>query len=161
MDNILAQTMETVGGVVDVVDKAASANDRWLFIAALVLLLGFAAVVIKWLVTSLETKDVAHAAERKELSEKVLAANDKFNSELKAERTAARAERAADQASFLASLERHDSALNALTLEQKAGTAMLTEHVREVRDRYKVDMQKVIHEELVTLGIKVKKESET
>src|SRR5688572_11950896 len=98
MHIILAQTQEVVKAAMEVADKASAANDRWLFIATLFVLLAFAGFVVKWLVTSLETKDTAHAVERKELSEKVLAANAKFNEEMKAERQDVRNQRALDQA---------------------------------------------------------------
>jgi len=46
----------------NIVDHASNANDRWLFIATLLILLGFAAMVIRWLVKRLEQQSVAHSA---------------------------------------------------------------------------------------------------
>ena len=45
----------------NIVDHAAGANDRWLFIATLLILLGFAGMVIRWLVRRLEQQTQAHA----------------------------------------------------------------------------------------------------
>lgn len=36
------------------IDELANKSDRWLFIAALVLLLGFGAIVVKWLLAQLD-----------------------------------------------------------------------------------------------------------
>lgn len=57
----IAQAQNTVDAI-SFVDKAAAASDRWLFIAAIVLILFFAFAVIKYLVNELATA-------RKEASE--------------------------------------------------------------------------------------------
>jgi len=45
-----------------VVDKAAAASDRWLFLAALAIIIAGGVAVIRYLVNSLEKKDAAHSA---------------------------------------------------------------------------------------------------
>ena len=45
-----------------VVDKAAAASDRWLFLAAIALIIAGGVAVIRYLVNSLEKKDAAHSA---------------------------------------------------------------------------------------------------
>lgn len=45
-----------------VVDKAAAASDRWLFLLALAIIIFGGVAVIRYLVNSLERKDTAHAA---------------------------------------------------------------------------------------------------
>jgi hypothetical protein len=44
-----------------VVDKAAAASDRWLFLAALAIIIAGGVAVIRYLVNSLEKKDAAHS----------------------------------------------------------------------------------------------------
>lgn len=56
--NIIAQ-IETVKKIVD---EASGASDRWLFIAALAIIIIGGSLVIRWLVKGIETKDIAHAA---------------------------------------------------------------------------------------------------
>ena len=43
-----------------IVDKAATASDRWLFLAALAIIIIGGSMVIRWLVASLEKKDKVH-----------------------------------------------------------------------------------------------------
>ncbi len=94
---MIAQAETIVKSASEIVDKAAAQNDRWLFLAALVLLLIFVAVVIKWLVDHISQKDKAivekesrHDAERKEARTEFLKAlNDQrsdFRLELQTER---------------------------------------------------------------------------
>ncbi len=94
---MLAQTETIVKSASEFVDKAAAQNDRWLFLAALVILLFFVGVVIRWLVAHITEKDISivekearHDAERKEArSEFLKALNDQradFRAELQTER---------------------------------------------------------------------------
>ena len=46
---------------VDIVDKAARASDRWLFLAAITIIIIGGTIVIRWLVSNIEKKDTAHA----------------------------------------------------------------------------------------------------
>lgn len=46
--------------VVDIVDKASSASDRWLFLASLVVIILGGTACIRWLVSSLQKKDAEH-----------------------------------------------------------------------------------------------------
>lgn len=61
------------------IDVIAAKSDRWLFIAALVLLLGFGALVVKWLLTQLDRQREASAA-----------ATDKLMTHLQADSLAAK-----------------------------------------------------------------------
>lgn len=83
---ILGQIKE----VLPVIEHASQASDRWLFIATLVILMLGGAMVIRWLVKSLEAKDVMMASERKEL-----------HGQMERERIEWRAARKEDQAEFL------------------------------------------------------------
>lgn len=101
------------------VDKAAEASDRWLFLAALAIIIVGGTMIIRWLVASLERKDrehdaktlvliAAHGTERKEWSIALLESKAQFlasladqrkdfREELSTERHACAAERAADR----------------------------------------------------------------
>ncbi len=46
--------------VIDVVDRASHADDRWLFLAALAIIIIGGSLCIRWLVSSLQKKDVEH-----------------------------------------------------------------------------------------------------
>ena len=48
--------------VLTAVDKASAASDRWLFLAALAIIIAGGVAVIRYLVNSLEKKDAAHSA---------------------------------------------------------------------------------------------------
>lgn len=52
---------------VDIVNKASSATDRWLFLAALAIIIIGGSMVIRWLVASLDKKDASHNKEMQEL----------------------------------------------------------------------------------------------
>lgn len=62
------------------IDELANKSDRWLFIAALILLLGFGAVVVKWLLAQLDKQREANQL-----------ATDKLITHLQNESSAARA----------------------------------------------------------------------
>jgi cobalamin biosynthesis protein CbiD len=139
---MLAQTAETIKGVIEGVDKASMAGDRWLFIAALVLLLGFAGLVIKWLVGTIEVKDKAHSEERKIM-----------DAEIKQERTESRAQRKEDQAIFIAEFRTISNDLKMLTKAQEKNTEVLIEHDKEMRDSHKMQLRSAVHEEMARLGL--------
>jgi len=72
-------TLAQLDATLKVVDKASEATDRWLFLAALAIIIVGGTLIIRWLVASLERKDKehdiktmspisAHAVERKEWS---------------------------------------------------------------------------------------------
>lgn len=138
---ILAQTAETAKAIIDGVDKASMAGDRWLFIAALVILLGFAGIVIKWLVGTIEAKDKAHSDERKLM-----------DSEMKAERLESRAQRKEDQAIYVAEFKSITIELHALADAQEKNTEVLIAHDKEMRDSHKLQLRAAVHEELIRQG---------
>lgn len=59
-------TPEQIVAAKQIVDQAASASDRWLFLASLILIIGGGVFIIKWLVRQLESQRAAHAEESKE-----------------------------------------------------------------------------------------------
>lgn len=107
-----------IDDAVRVVDSAAKHDDRWLFIAALVILLIFVGAVIRWLVTHIEKKD--EALERKDiLHDEKLAAREL---EAKAERDA-----------FLATID-------AIRKQMEALTAVVTDHDKRMTKAHDVEM---------------------
>lgn len=117
-----------------IVDRAAESSDRWLFLAALGIIIIGGTLIINWLVKSLERKDnehdaksmaliSSHAVERKEWAIALMEAKAEFlkalseqqkvfREELSTERLAAATERAVDRDA------RHQTAnaLNAVAL---------------------------------------------
>jgi phosphotransferase system glucose/maltose/N-acetylglucosamine-specific IIC component len=59
----------SVEDVSKVVTYASNQSDRWLFIAVLVVLLMFAGMVIRWLVTQMREQRASHEAQQKESME--------------------------------------------------------------------------------------------
>ena len=126
---LFGQMSETV----ELVDKAAQAGDRWLFIAALVLLLSFAGIVIKWLVKSLEAKDALHSNERKALSDSVADIIRKSDAELEKAREQARIDRKEDRQEYLNSIHILNAEIRELAANIAAITQVLTSHDRDTR----------------------------
>lgn len=94
---ILAQFAETTRAATELVDKASVASDRWLFLAALLVIIGGGALIIRWLVVSLETKDAAHVTERNEWRSQQLEAKAGFLEALKQQRVDFREELALER----------------------------------------------------------------
>ncbi len=51
----------------EIVTKASTATDRWLFLAALAIIIIGGSMVIRWLVASLANKDAAHTMEMQDM----------------------------------------------------------------------------------------------
>jgi len=71
-----------------VVDKAAAASDRWLFLAALAIIISGAVLAIRYLVASMEKKDVTHAS----VLERIAAEHSRERSEWRAAQLEAKAQ---------------------------------------------------------------------
>lgn len=76
----VAAHAQTVPVTPEQIDELANKSDRWLFIAALILLLGFGAVVVKWLLAQLDKQREANQL-----------ATDKLITHLQTESSSARA----------------------------------------------------------------------
>ncbi len=116
---IIAQAETMIDSAAKLVDRAAMQNDRWLFLAALVILLAFVAFVIRWLVSHIQEKDRT-IAEKERLTELSRSeARVEFLNALAAQRADFRAELQAERAAVVSSLTR----LAEVTME----------HVKEAR----------------------------
>lgn len=118
-----------VDEVIRQVDVASTKGDRWLFIAALVILLLFVGCVIRWLVTYIQQKDAR--IESKEKENEIKQAG--FWEEAKRERKE-------DQAEFLKSL--HE--LAAQTEAIKALTKVVVDHDTDMRAAHSVELGTMI-----------------
>lgn len=139
---ILAQTAETVGEVVKVIDRASTAGDRWLFIAALVILLIFVGLVIKWLVNHIETKDARIEAKEKEHDQR-----------LKDREAATKAERDGERTAFLTVIEGLKAEVASQTEQIRKLTDVVTVHDRDMRDVHRIETATLVHAELIRLGL--------
>lgn len=126
---ILAQLTEATSFV----DHAASSSDRWLFLAALALIISFGALAIRWLVTSLETKDKGYALERENKDKAHGLEREKLIAEIRAEHLECRAARKEDQNAFLHALELKEEGLRANTKAIEALASVITRHDTDVR----------------------------
>lgn len=130
--NFLAQTDEAIR----LVDSASKQSDRWLFLAALVMLGLVLGLVVKWLVAHIERKDAA-------ITEK-----DKwFEQKLDKKEEAAKVEREAAHTQFLATLAAKDVAfaqiakeLSALTEATEKNTKILVDHDNRMTTAHSVEM---------------------
>lgn len=59
--------MPDVDQTLRAIDHASAMSDRWMFIAVLVILMAFAALCIKWLVSQNEAQRMDHSATIKDL----------------------------------------------------------------------------------------------
>lgn len=107
---ILLAQLETV---LKTVDKAEGASDRWLFLAALAIIIVGGVLCINWLVKSLERKDKehsdktlvmvnAHATERREWALVLQQSKDQFIASLEAQRKDFREEMSAERHAYAA-----------------------------------------------------------
>ncbi len=97
-----------------VVDQAATASDRWLFLAALAIIILGGTACIRWLVAGLEKKDSAHAV-----------AWEKANAEHAKERAEWRAQQLEAKIGFLDALKEQRNDFRAeLSLERNATAQM-------------------------------------
>ncbi len=132
---ILAQLTE----IVPMIDRASEASNRWLFLAAIVVLMLGGALVIRWLVNALEKKDVNAALEREVL-----------HGEIKNERLESRAARKEDQTQYLSSLAAKDAALTQHTKAIEALTAVVTKHDIDMRAAHEIELRQFIRSEIKT-----------
>ena len=126
--------------LVPMVDRAAEASNRWLFLASIVVLMVGGAIVIRWLVSAIAKKDLDAATERNEL-----------HGEIKAERAECRAQRKEDQTQFLVALASKDATLSAHTKAIEALADVVTKHDIDMRAAHEVELRAMIRSEIKNL----------
>lgn len=104
-----------ISDALDLTQKLASSNDRYLFIGSQLILIVGGAFIIRWLVNSLEKKDEAHNKANKELHD-----------EIKDERAAFSAKFDSARDEFMQAIARRDE-------ECRAHTAALRDLTTEIR----------------------------
>lgn len=119
------------------IDRAAEASNRWLFLASLVVIMVGGATVIRWLVKALNDKDVKAALER-----------DALHAEIRNERAECRAQRKEDQTQFLLTLTEKSAVLREHTKSIEALTAVITKHDTEMRAAHEVELRTLIASEI-------------
>ncbi len=129
----LAQITE----LVPMIDRASEASNRWLFLAAIVVMMIGGSLVIRWLVNALQKKDTDAASER-----------EKLHGEIKSERAECRAQRKEDQTEFLVALAGKDATLQAHTKAIEALTGVVTKHDTDMRAAHEIELRSMIRSEI-------------
>lgn len=136
----------------NVVDKAAQQNDRWLFLGLLVaVLIGFV-LITKYLVNSIAIKDAAHAAERVALAIEVKSERETARADNKAEREIAKAERKTDQVEFFRMLTELEGEIKKQSDAIASNTEILRRHDADMRTAHSLEIGTMVKHELERMG---------
>ncbi len=117
---------------ITIVDKAAAASDRWLFLAALAIIIGGGVVCITWLVRSLEKKDSAHAATAQKLSEEHAAAFQRLNAEHAKERAEWKTAEVESKSAFTEALRLQRVDFREEIARERTATASMVDAVKSI-----------------------------
>lgn len=128
---IIAQVETAIRTGIEVADKAAKASDRWLFLACLIALLCFAAIVIYWLVKYIDRKEAQHLEERKTWETRM----------------------DTKEKSYLDSINVLNKEIEQVSQEIQANTTVLRQHDNDMRIAHSIDLNSIVRAELSKMGL--------